>query len=327
MALPIPRLHLFEINDQSWFPPTLREYVQAVLTFFWKLRAPILQPASPATLVSRTLQRVLGSHLQDYTFVDFCAGAGGPTPSIERQINKHLRQTTQKRGTLRHGQLNGDASTNEQAEEPTAVDFILTDIHPHLPAWKRASERSARMKYVPVPVDAAQAPQDLLQLAGISSPGDPLERPRPDQKLFRLFSLAFHHFDDELAVRILQNTLATSSGFAIFELQGRDLGNLFTVLLLGPFLWVGSWYWFWGNWDHLFWTYCVPLVPFVVVYDGIISCLRTRTEREVMMLINKAAEAEGPRQGNLLDGWRFETGGETHTWPGGKMQYFIGVKD
>ena len=179
---------------------------------------------------------------------------------------------------------------------------------------------------MPVPVDATNAPKDLLQLAGTPSYGNTV-KPEHNKKIFRLFSLAFHHFDDELAIRILRNTMASSSGFAIFELQGRDLGNLFTVLMLGPLLYMGSWYWFWGDWGHLFWTYVLPVVPFVIVYDGLISCLRTREDEEVLQLIRQAVEADGERKGNLLEGWRFETGGQTHTWPGGKMQYFVGVKD
>jgi len=63
----------------------------------------------------------------------------------------------------------------------------------------------------------------------------------------------------------------------------------------------------------------VPVVPFVVVFDGLVSCLRTRRDGEVMELIR--------RTGKGVEGWRFETGSEVHTWPVGSMQYFIGVKE
>ena len=126
-----------------------------------------------------------------------------------------------------------------------------------------------------------------------------------------------------LAERILVNTMQTSEGFAIFELQGRDVGNLFIVLMTGPLLLLGSWYWFWGNWGLLFWTYVIPIVPFVIVYDGLISCLRTRSDKELLGLLRQAAQnIEGG-----VDGWRFETGRERHTWPTGTIQYFIAVKD
>ena len=339
MALPLPlrRLHLFEIDDQPWFPPSLRLYVQAVLTHLWDFRLPPLQSHTPSSLVALVLQKTLGHHIRNYTFVDFCSGAGGPTPSIEWFVNRAL-QDGEGTGERRAAQLDGFATPDavdggnvgEDKEGEGGVPFVMTDIHPHLPAWRSAGARSRLLGYIPEPIDAADAPADMLSLVEGATRGaeygnvvrreeQGFERGRP---IFRLFSLAFHHFDDELAERILRNTLQTSDGFAIFELQGRDVGNLLTVLMLGPLLWLGSWYWFWGDWGHLFWTYVIPVVPFVIVYDGLVSCLRTRRDGEVLKLLQRAAEIVG----GGIDGWRFEVGGEVHTWPSGTMQYFIGVK-
>lgn len=319
LPLPIPPLRLFEIDDQSWFPPSLRLSVQACLTEIWKLQAPFLQPTSPASLVAHTLQSVLGpSNLKKYTFVDFCAGAGGPTPYIEREVNKAYKQT-QAEQTQLHNQLGQNGHPHHRDDNENSVDFVLTDIHPHLTAWSTAAKHSSNILYVPSSVDAANAPKNLLALTNTPSPNNNKVRKENPKKIFRLFNLAFHHFDDELAIRILQNTLETSDGFAIFELCGRDVGNLVTELLLAPLLWMASWYWFWGQWGQLFWTYVVPVIPFVVVFDGVVSCLRTRREGEVRALI--------ARTGRGVEGWRFETGREVHTWPMGTMQYFIGIKE
>ena len=316
LPLPLPPLRLFEIDDQSWFPAPFRASVQACLTHFWIFKAPLLQPTSPASLVAQTLQNVLSNRLKAYTFVDFCSGAGGPTPWVEREVNRGYTQARREEG-LRNGQLGIDGYANGDVGKSNSigVDFVLTDIHPHLEAWSEAAKQSDNLHYVPTSVDAASAPSDLLSLAGTQG--------SDSKKTFRLFSLAFHHFPDPLAVHILENTLSTSSGFAIFELQGRDLGNILTVLMLGPLLWLGSWYWFWGRWGHLFWTYVIPVVPFVIVFDGVVSCLRTRRDGEVMELIR---EAVGSGQCSL-DGWRFETGTALHTWPTGRMQYFIGIRE
>ncbi|KAL2047246.1 hypothetical protein N7G274_001265 [Stereocaulon virgatum] len=317
LPLPIPPLRLFEIDDQSWFPAPCRASVQACLTHLWTFKAPLLQATSPASLVAKTLQGILRSRLKDYTFVDFCSGAGGPTPFIEQEVNKSYKQAQKEKG-LRNGQLGSNRHFNGDADGGNgrgSVDFVMTDIHPHLQAWSAASAQSENLHYVPTSVDAANAPQDLLSLAGT--------REGTNKQTFRLFSLAFHHFPDPLAVAILQDTLATSSGFAILELQGRDFGNIFTVLMLGPLLWLGSWYWFWGQWGQLFWTYIVPIVPFVLVFDGIVSCLRTRRDGEVMALIREAVKSGGCS----LDGWRFEMGTALHTWPTGRMQYFVGVRE
>ena len=286
-----------------------------MLTQFWILRLPLLQPASPASLAARKLQSLLHDKIGSYTFVDFCAGAGGPTPYIEREINGSIKATD----SHRHSQLNGVAGGNDG--QPEGVTFVLTDIFPHIPAWSRASaeSESGRLSFVPTPVDASRASKEVIQLAktthekGKSDDGD---------KMFRLFNLAFHHFDDELATKILRNTLQTSDGFAIFELQGRDVGNLFTVLMMTPIILLYSWWWFWGQWTALFWTYVIPVVPFVTVYDGVISCLRTRRPHEVMALLKKAsADLDGQ-----VDGWHFQVGEQIHSWPTGTMSYFVGIK-
>jgi hypothetical protein len=231
--------------------------------------------------------------------VDFCSGAGGPTPEIEIAVNADLGA--------------GGKGTKGHAIGREGVDFVLTDIFPHLEAWQAVAKRSEHLHYVSVPVDAGDAPQNLLALANA---------PEQDKKkVFRLFSLAFHHFDDPIAAKILLNTLATSSGFAILELQSRTLGSLFTILLIGPLLWLGSWYWFWGQWSHLFFTYVIPIVPAVVVLDGIISALRTRTPEEVLGLLTGEEEGRVRREG-----WGFRWGAERHTYTGGEMSWFIGVK-
>lgn len=203
--------------------------------------------------------------------------------------------------------LNGAGKERQEA----GVDFVLTDIHPHLEAWEGAAKKSDHLKYIRSSVDAGDAPRNILALAT----GD---KTRQQKKVFRLFSLAFHHFDDPSARRILQNTLETSSGFGIFELQDRSFEGLFTALVLFPSLWAGSWYWFWGDWTHLFWTYVIPVVPFVVVFDGLMSCVRMRDGDEIMKLMEGLQGKEG---------WRFETGSTMHTWPSGRMTYFVGIKD
>ncbi|KAG8531452.1 uncharacterized protein KY384_003081 [Bacidia gigantensis] len=320
LRLPIPRYHLLEIDDQQWFPSSFRYYIQSLLTDFWTFRLPFIQPSPPASLVAKTLRSKLGGNLYNYTYVDFCAGAGGPTPYIEQEVNglvNRKRASADKESSP----SNGAALTSNMQYQ--GVDFIMTDLHPYIQAWRTASEasESSRLAYVPVSVDASRASKEVLQLA------EPRRSSRRGQdasaqNVFRLFSLAFHHFDDALATKILRNTINTSDGFAIFELQGRDAGNILTVLLLWPMLLLGSWWWFWGQWDQLFWTYVIPVVPFVIVYDGLISCLRTRREEEIFALLKKASEhVDGG-----LEGWNFEAGEETHTWPIGTMSYFVGIK-
>ena len=83
------------------------------------------------------------------------------------------------------------------------MKFVLTDLKPHPEAWKALTKKSENLSYVEEAVDAADAPKNLLKnVEGVQG-----------KKVMRLFSLAFHHFDDELAAKILENTAETADGF------------------------------------------------------------------------------------------------------------------
>ncbi|KUJ12288.1 uncharacterized protein LY89DRAFT_652697 [Mollisia scopiformis] len=282
MVLICPRIHFYEINDQAWFPQYLREKVQSCLTLCWTFRVPILQKASPAQLVTSTLYRVLGDSVTSYTYVDFCAGAGGPTPFIEKDLNAQLSA----RG---------------------AVKFVLTDLHPHIPDWTEASKRSENLSFVSEPVDAANAPTSLNR------------NPAEGKKIFRLYNLAFHHFEDKLGMDILRNTIETADGFGIFELQERTASSLLTIFAMGILMFLITPFYFWRSPGHLFFTYIIPIIPFVLVFDGYISSLRTRTSEEVQALMKEC--------GASCDGWTVKNGQEQHTWPTGYMTWVIGVKE
>lgn len=285
--------------------------------------------------------------LQEYTFVDLCSGAGGPTGEVERVVNELL--------------LAGGGGGDGAEAEAEGVEFVLTDLHPHLAAWREVvGGGRGHLHYVPEPVDAADVPGDLLQRvvpplpsSSIAPPlpssssstlrhrpspptahpnPNPNPNPKPNTRQFRLFSLSFHHFPTPLASLILSHALRTSSGFLILELQTRSVESILMVLfLVGPALWLGSWYWFWRRWGLLFWIYVLPVVPVVVVFDGVVSCLRTRTEGEVRGLVEEVRRRrrdDGGKEGKKIEeGWRFESGVESHTWPVGEMSWFFGVRE
>ncbi|ETI25931.1 hypothetical protein G647_02708 [Cladophialophora carrionii CBS 160.54] len=280
------RRHFFEVNDQPWFPQTLREKVQDYLTLGWINKFPFIQPVSPAALVSRILSTVLGPRTTEYVYVDFASGAGGPTPYIENHLNSELR-----------------ASGKEE------VKFVLTDISPHVGAWETARKNSKNISYIPQSVDATNAPAAETLLKGLPEV--------KGKKVMRLFSLAFHHFDDDLAAKVLENTIETSDGFCIFELQSRHFTSFILVSLLWPLAMLITPYYFWHSPGHLFFTYLVPIVPFIWVYDGYISCLRTRTPNEVEALLRRHVSGE------KLAKWKFQSGRECFIWPIGYLNWII----
>lgn len=222
--------------DSDRFPSFLRAHVQAALTHAWNFRLPPLQASTPAALVAETLRRTLGGDAgaAQYTYIDFCAGAGGPTPDIERALNERLlrRGDGSNGSTISSssssspssmngiGNGNGNGAAVVASTEPTpggregkgegegaqerdgAARFVLTDLHPHEAEWAAACKRSKHLSYIADPVDASDAPADLI--ARYTAPG---------KKVFRLYNLAFHHFDDGLARAMLRNTIETSDGF------------------------------------------------------------------------------------------------------------------
>ncbi|KAI1387706.1 uncharacterized protein F4822DRAFT_407344 [Hypoxylon trugodes] len=343
MAKPwIPRMHLWEIDDQPWFPSFLRAYVQTGLTHAWTVHIPILQPSSPATIVADILRRMLGASASQRTYIDFCAGAGGPTPSIERALNQRLASSPsttngnnvhQVPATASSGVVNSEsqaasdttpsyaAVADPKAKSTTVLDttedgdgqvqFVLTDLHPHVESWAAASKQSEHLTYVNHPVDAANAPADLLQQYA--------RKEGSKKGIFRLFNLAFHHFDDNLARAILKNTVETSEGFGIFELQDRTPTGLLTCFIFGFFIFLIAPLLYWWSPVRLFFVYIIPVVPFVLVFDGLISCLRTRTADEVEALLRTCGAPDA-------ENWEVHSGKEQFLWPCGYLNWIVCTK-
>lgn len=249
----------------SRFPPFLRGYMQAGLTATWTTHVctyihtypppylnppppqqntlsltnpshpsqiPLLQISSPAQVVAHLLRTHLGPTLHSYNFIDFCAGGGGPTPSIERHLNRrhapNRRAGKEANGNGGHGK--------DQAQEPP-LHFVLTDLCPHPDMWAQAAAQAASpgaLSYVAESVDAADVPRELIRrytggdtAAGGGAGGG------GGKKVFRLFNLAFHHFDDGLARRILRDTVeGGGEGFG-YVLFGRFSFLLGLACLLG----------------------------------------------------------------------------------------------
>ncbi|EPS43048.1 hypothetical protein H072_2964 [Dactylellina haptotyla CBS 200.50] len=292
-----PRLHLFEIDDQTWFPQYLREKIQVCLTFCWTVSFPGFNiprvSGSPGPSASSSLAKVLrkelGTSLSSYTFIDFCAGAGGPTPVVEKHLNRQLVK---------------------EGLEP--VNFVLTDLYPNPEAWKKIQAQSEAFRWIAQPVDAGNAPKKEILLGDDGAKG---------KKVFRMFNLAFHHFDDEGAKRILKDAVNGSDAIGIFEIQSRTLSGFLSVAAIGPLLTFLSPFHgpFW-NFGHIFFTYVIPILPFVMVFDGYMSALRTRTPQEILDLIATLPEKDRA-------GWEWKWGRQGFAKPVGDINYFIGIKN
>lgn len=138
--------------------------------------------------------------------------------------------------------------------------------------------------------------------------------------------------------------LENSDGFAIIELQDRSIGTLLLMMGEGLLLLLLTVFWFPHDWLHLLFTYWIPVLPFVQLWDGLVSCLRTRTFAEVLRFVeiglkekvkvdrvSFSQEIKGSRAGEAISiavcgDWRFTWVRTLHTWPFGYMNAIIGQK-
>ncbi|KAK0718481.1 hypothetical protein B0T26DRAFT_831019 [Lasiosphaeria miniovina] len=253
MAL-FPRFQLFEIEDMPWCPSWLREYAHRALHQMWNTVGPG-KTSSTAAQACDILVSKLPAEPSAYTFVDACAGAGGPTPMLERSLNSRLKALGGKKQPVR---------------------FLLADLYPDWEAWKKITAASENITHVKHPVDAAT-----------------VERYVTDGTLeCRLFNLCFHHFDDAQAVKILRSSVNHSDSFVIFEMTQRNLPALLntSIVILSPL--ISTLLWFWWSPLHVVFTYLIPIVPLFFAWDGYVSCIRTRTGAEIRDIIAQE-EARG----------------------------------
>jgi hypothetical protein len=241
----------------------------------------------------------------------------GPVPTIERLLNSSRVNAHQK-----------------------PVPFLLTDIKPHVDSWMKAAAKSDHLSFIPQKVDATDPPVSVTSTSS-HAPGDTAEtRFFSDTRIFRLYCLAFHHFDDQMARKVLQSTFDTADGFAIIELQDRRLGSLLLMVLDLFLILIASIFWFWKYPLHLVFTYLIPILPAIMTFDGLVSSLRTREFGEVMSLVDDVlggATADRStiesieRDGQTVHvvrrgGWVFEGSSQMHTWPIGYLNWVVGYK-
>lgn len=180
-------------------------------------------------------------------------------------------------------------------DEKFPIEVQLTDRFPNLAASRRAkAARPVRVSCYPKAVDAMQVP---LELQG-----------------FRTLFTSFHHFSPPEAKAILQDAAESRQGVGIFEVPKRNVLMILLVvfmplvaLALGPLIRP-------FRWSRIVWTYFIPVIPFVLWFDGIISCMRAYTPSEL----------KGFAKGLSLNGYCWESGEALRGPLPVKITYLIG---
>lgn len=223
------RIHLFEFEDQKWFPDFLRNYMTDFLQYLSN-KAKIYKPIIP--IIKKGLNKSGTNQI-----IDLGSGGGGGLIWLNSELKKDIPN----------------------------LKIVLTDLYPNIPAFKLTKEKADNFKFIDKPIDAKNVP---IELKGL-----------------RTQFLSLHHFKPTEATQILQNSIDTNSSIAIFEGQERSLPSMIamlfsplSVLLTTPFIRpfkIG----------RIIFTYLIPIVPFFVLWDGIVSSLRTYSVKEMNGLV------------------------------------------
>ena len=225
------RIHLFEFEDQEWFPGFLRNYGTDFLQFLSN-KSRLFKPAIPV------LEKGLERDRSD-TIVDLGSGGGGGLIWLNEELSKSIPD----------------------------LKIWMTDLYPNVSAFEFTKQKAGNFEYVSEPVDARNVP--------------------PELKGLRTQFLSFHHFRPDEARKILQNAIDTESSIAVFEGQERSFASILamifspiSVLLTTPFIRpfkIG----------RIIFTYLIPIVPLFVLWDGIVSSLRTYSVEEMEDLVSQ----------------------------------------
>jgi hypothetical protein len=252
------RRQLIELEDQDWFPRTIRDLGTDYLQFFQtqlrldRMMTPILARALKESGATR--------------IVDLCSGGSGPLLMLVRDL----------------------------AAAGVPVHATLTDLYPNLPAFEKiAAASQGLITYEREPVDAFAVPARLTGLRTIFN--------------------GFHHFAPDDARKVLLAAAAARQPIAIVELSERSRRTLIPVLLTPLFVWIATPFIRPFLWRRLLFTYPIPAVPFLCLWDGLVSQLRAYTVDELRRL----CEGSAPM--------RWEAGQIAFAKGRGRLTYLTGV--
>jgi hypothetical protein len=155
-----------------------------------------------------------------------------------------------------------------QRKTPTSLEICLTDKFPNIAAFQRAQAASdGAIRYCNKSVDATALPHELSG--------------------FRTMFTTFHHFAPHDAAAILRDAVDARQGIAIFEAARRRFTGVLLTLLMPVGALVCTPFIRPFRASRLFFTYLLPVIPFVLWFDGVLSCLRAYSVEELADMVSR----------------------------------------
>jgi hypothetical protein len=128
----VKRFHLFELEDQAWFPPTLRDLSTDYLHF---MQGALKIEGAIMPIVERVVRRTGVREI-----VDLCSGASGPLPALLDRL----------------------------AAAGLPLHATLTDLYPNVDAFAAIAERArGSISFIDRSIDARALPRELVGLRTI----------------------------------------------------------------------------------------------------------------------------------------------------------------
>jgi len=122
------RVHLFEFEDQKWFPVFLRNYGTDFLQFLSN-KTKMYKPIIP--IIEQGLKKSKTNRI-----IDLASGGGGGLIWLNEELKK----------------------------ESPKLKIFLTDFFPNIPAFEYTKKQSDNFEYLEEPIDARNVPKDLIGL-------------------------------------------------------------------------------------------------------------------------------------------------------------------
>jgi hypothetical protein len=151
--------------------------------------------------------------------------------------------------------------------------ICLTDKFPNSVAFENAEALSEiALHFCKEPVDARNVPREFHG--------------------FRTMFTSLHHFSPREARAIIQDAVDARQGIGIFEITRRSASAIILIVFwsFAPFVFTPFVRPF--RWSRLLCTYLLPVIPFVLLFDGVVSCLRSYRPSELRDMAGQMGESD-----------------------------------
>ena len=174
-------------------------------------------------------------------------------------------------------------------------EVLLTDKYPSTTRLRDMdSTATNHIQFLKDSIDATQVPKYLQG--------------------FRTLFSSFHHLKPAQARALLQDSVNKRQAIGVFEATARHTLTFLSIFLIPIATWLFVPFRRPFRWSRLLWTYLIPVTPFVLFFDGIVSCLRAYSVGELQEMTSAIDSS----------GYRWEIGEKSGGWLPLRITYLIG---